>query len=89
MLVAEMWMEEVARAVGRPAHEVRALNMYAEGDATHYGQTLTHCRLGQCWSQARRGRARAPAVSRAAAYATSDAAGCGCCHAPLPVVPCF
>ena len=37
-MFAEMWMERIARTVGRPVHQVRAANMQNEGYVTHYGQ---------------------------------------------------
>jgi CO/xanthine dehydrogenase Mo-binding subunit len=38
LMFAEMWTEQIARVVGRPDHEIRELNMYKEGDVTHFGQ---------------------------------------------------
>ena len=32
---------------------VRSLNLYQEGDRTHYNQTLDHCTLERCWSECR------------------------------------
>lgn len=52
-MVAEMWIDHVARSVGKPAQEVRELNMYHEGDVTHFGQALEHCRVRTCWEQVR------------------------------------
>ena len=53
MMVAEMWMDRIARTVGRSPEEVRALNMYREGDKTHYGQVLDGCQLRPCWDHVR------------------------------------
>lgn len=27
------------------------MNLYKEGDRTHYNQELVHCTLGRCWDQ--------------------------------------
>eukprot|EP00983_Pelagomonas_calceolata_P062482 1147322-Pelagomonas_calceolata.AAC.15 len=53
-MFAEMWVEQIAKVVGKPDHEVRQLNMYKEGDITHFGQAMEHCRVGPCWEQAMR-----------------------------------
>jgi CO/xanthine dehydrogenase Mo-binding subunit len=37
-MFAEMMIDQVARTLGRPAHEIREINMYREGDVTHFGQ---------------------------------------------------
>ena len=50
-MFAEMWIEQVARTVGLPAHELRAANMQHEGYVTHYGQPMVDCRIGTCWDQ--------------------------------------
>ena len=31
--------------------KVRYLNMYNEGDLTHYGQVLEHCNIRKCWEE--------------------------------------
>lgn len=52
MMVCNMWMDHVARAVGVPLPSLQRLNLYAaEGDVTHFGQVLTHCRLPRCWEE--------------------------------------
>ena len=40
MIVAEMWMDHLARELGKPVEALRELNMYHEGDLTHFGQLL-------------------------------------------------
>ncbi|GFH18707.1 uncharacterized protein HaLaN_15555 [Haematococcus lacustris] len=47
----QMTVEQVARAVGRPVHEVRELNMYQEGDVTHFKQVLEVFRAPTCWKE--------------------------------------
>ncbi|KAJ9512823.1 hypothetical protein QJQ45_029028 [Haematococcus lacustris] len=51
LMFAEMTVEQVARAVGRPVHEVRELNMYQEGDVTHFKQVLEVFRAPTCWKE--------------------------------------
>lgn len=45
MLVTEMWMDRVAHMTGKPLHTVREMNMYREGQTTHFGQALTSSTL--------------------------------------------
>lgn len=42
-MVAEVLMDHLARAHGKDAAEMRELNMYKEGDTTHFQQTLDGC----------------------------------------------
>ncbi|XP_062236272.1 xanthine dehydrogenase/oxidase [Platichthys flesus] len=51
MMVAECWMTDVAQTVGRPAEEVRRLNLYVEGEATACNQVLDSCSLDRCWDE--------------------------------------
>jgi len=43
MMVAEMWVDHIARTLGRPPEAIRELNFYREGDTTHFGQVLEGC----------------------------------------------
>ncbi|MEW5297568.1 MAG: hypothetical protein WDW36_000770 [Sanguina aurantia] len=52
LMFAEMWVEQISRAVGKPVVDVRSANMYREGDLTHYGQALEACRMRPCWEAA-------------------------------------
>ena len=54
MLLMEMWLDRVAKTVGRPLTEVRALNLYQEGDITHFGQALERCHIQRCWDEVMR-----------------------------------
>lgn len=45
MIIAETYMDHIARALGKPPAAVRALNMYKEGDRTHFGQVLEGCQV--------------------------------------------
>ena len=47
--MTEMWLDRVARTVGKPLQAVRELNLYSEGDRTHYGQVLNGCQVGSSW----------------------------------------
>lgn len=51
MLVASMWMDAVAQALGMPMHTLQERNMYGEGAITHFGQELVHNRLPACWQR--------------------------------------
>uniref|UniRef100_A0A5F8H074 xanthine dehydrogenase n=1 Tax=Monodelphis domestica TaxID=13616 RepID=A0A5F8H074_MONDO len=51
MLIAEYWMSEVALTCRLPAEEVRRLNMYKEGDLTHFNQKLEGFTLPRCWDE--------------------------------------
>ncbi len=51
MVIAEELLDRVARACAKPAHEVRALNFYREGDRTHYGQLVRDAgRIERIWT---------------------------------------
>ena len=43
MMVAELLMDHLARTHGKDAAEMRELNMYKEGDTTHFKQILDGC----------------------------------------------
>ena len=45
MMVAEVVMDHLARAVGKSSAAMRELNLYKEGDTTHFGQTLDGCQV--------------------------------------------
>lgn len=50
MLVANTWMDALARKLGMPVEAVQERNLYAEGAVTHFGQPLVHNRLHACWN---------------------------------------
>lgn len=57
MMVAEVIMDHLARACGKSAAEIRSLNIYKEGETTHFGQVLDGCQVTHahhtvlcCWS---------------------------------------
>ena len=45
MMVAEVIMDHLARTCGKSAAEIRSLNMYKEGETTHFGQALDGCQV--------------------------------------------
>ncbi|XP_061480984.1 xanthine dehydrogenase/oxidase [Rhineura floridana] len=51
MMVAECWMSDIAMKCGLPAEEVRKLNLYNEGDLTHFNQKLEGFTLQRCWEE--------------------------------------
>ncbi|HPA01896.1 MAG TPA: xanthine dehydrogenase molybdopterin binding subunit [Chiayiivirga sp.] len=52
VLVAEEILEQIARHLGLPAHEVHARNFYREGQTTHYGQPVRDNHMARLWRQA-------------------------------------
>jgi xanthine dehydrogenase/oxidase len=51
MLIAENWIERIARVVNRPTEEIRELNFQQEGHTLHYGQNLEGCHLQNVWTE--------------------------------------
>lgn len=51
MMIAECWMSKLARKCGLPPEEVRNLNLYNEGDLTHFNQKLEGFTLRRCWDE--------------------------------------
>ncbi|XP_055492323.1 LOW QUALITY PROTEIN: xanthine dehydrogenase/oxidase-like [Leucoraja erinacea] len=51
MLIAETWMDAVIRKSGLPADQVRRLNLYKEGDITHFSQKMEDVNIGKCWDE--------------------------------------
>ncbi len=52
VIVGEEIVEQVARHLGLPAHEVRERNFYREGQTTHYDQPVIDSHMHELWSQA-------------------------------------
>uniref|UniRef100_A0A8D2LUU1 Xanthine dehydrogenase/oxidase n=1 Tax=Varanus komodoensis TaxID=61221 RepID=A0A8D2LUU1_VARKO len=48
MMIAECWMSDIALKCGLPAEEVRKLNLYNEGDLTHFDQKLEGFTVPRC-----------------------------------------
>ncbi|NXV76184.1 XDH oxidase, partial [Atlantisia rogersi] len=51
MMIAECWMSDLALKCGLPPEEVRKLNLYNEGDLTHFNQKLEGFTLRRCWDE--------------------------------------
>jgi xanthine dehydrogenase/oxidase len=51
MLVAETWINHVAEFLKLPAEHIREINMYKEGQMTHFNQPLEDFRLPKLWSK--------------------------------------
>ncbi|XP_041418515.1 xanthine dehydrogenase/oxidase isoform X4 [Xenopus laevis] len=51
MLVVEAWMNDIIQTCGLPAEQVRQLNLYSEGDLTHFNQKLESCTVHRCWEE--------------------------------------
>lgn len=51
MAVVENVLADVATYLGMDPTAVRTLNMYREGDRTHYNQPLEYCTLNRCWTE--------------------------------------
>lgn len=52
-MVCENIVTHVASYLKMDPMAVRSLNLYREGDQTHYNQILDHCTLDRCWSECR------------------------------------
>ncbi|XP_075719550.1 xanthine dehydrogenase/oxidase [Rhinoderma darwinii] len=51
MMVVETWMSDVAETCRLPPEHVRKLNMYQEGDLTHFNQKLEAFNVHRCWDE--------------------------------------
>uniref|UniRef100_A0AAG5CVM4 Xanthine dehydrogenase n=1 Tax=Anopheles atroparvus TaxID=41427 RepID=A0AAG5CVM4_ANOAO len=51
MMVAETMMRHVARTLKKDYIELIDLNMYHEGDTTHYNQLIEGCNVRKCWQE--------------------------------------
>ncbi|MEE6473682.1 hypothetical protein FKM82_010138 [Ascaphus truei] len=51
MFVTEAWMTDVAQTCSLPPEQVRRLNLYSEGDLTHFNQKLEGFTVERCWEQ--------------------------------------
>ncbi|XP_053568605.1 xanthine dehydrogenase/oxidase [Bombina bombina] len=51
MMVTETWMSDIALTCGLPPEQVRKLNMYNEGDLTHFNQKLEGFTVHRCWDE--------------------------------------
>ena len=51
MMFAESWISDVARVCGLNQNHVRELNMYKEGELTHYNQAVEDNQLQSIWKE--------------------------------------
>ena len=51
MLVCETYIEHLAKALSMDVSEVRKINMYKEGECTHYGQPVVNNPLPRLWEE--------------------------------------
>ena len=53
MMIAETYIDHIAKTIGKPAEAVRAANFYTDGQLQPYGQPLPAARLHECWKLVR------------------------------------
>ena len=46
LLAAEFWMDHVAGVLKMPTEQLREINMFREGEETHFTQILEKCQVG-------------------------------------------
>ncbi|KAJ8968545.1 hypothetical protein NQ317_002627 [Molorchus minor] len=51
MYLAECVVQHIADFLQKDPIEVSCINLYKEGDITHYNQKLINCTLGKCWDE--------------------------------------
>ncbi|CAH2076598.1 unnamed protein product, partial [Iphiclides podalirius] len=51
MLAAECMIRDIATVLNKDYEEIVRINLYKEGDLTHYNQKLTYCTLSRCWNE--------------------------------------
>ena len=51
MLVAETWIDHVASTLKKPIEEIKKINMYTEGQLTHFNQKLEDFRVPRLWEE--------------------------------------
>ncbi|XP_014214853.1 xanthine dehydrogenase-like [Copidosoma floridanum] len=51
MFAGETIIHHVADYLGRDVIELSEMNLYNEGDVTHYNQTLINCTIKRCWEE--------------------------------------
>jgi len=52
MMVIESIMEKLARSTGMSKAKLTEMNIYSDGESTHYGQEIKHCQARRCWNEA-------------------------------------
>lgn len=51
MLATETMIRGVASCLGKNYEEIIEVNLYREGQLTHFNQALTYCTLQRCWNE--------------------------------------
>nr|QEO19120.1 rosy [Oiovelia cunucunumana] len=51
MFISDTMFRHIAETLNKDYTEIIELNMYKEGDCTHFNQKLIHCTLERCWSE--------------------------------------
>lgn len=51
MFAAENMIRDVAAYLNKDYVDLARLNLYKEGDITHYNQKLDYCTLQRCWNE--------------------------------------
>ncbi|KAK7788687.1 hypothetical protein R5R35_008349 [Gryllus longicercus] len=51
MFFAETMIRDIATYLGKEPSEVAEINLYQEGNITHYNQPLLNCTLQKCWTE--------------------------------------
>ncbi|CAK7219419.1 hypothetical protein SBRCBS47491_003837 [Sporothrix bragantina] len=54
LFIAESYMSEVADRLGMPVEQLRAINMYKDGELTHFNQTITDWHVPLMYEQLRK-----------------------------------
>lgn len=49
--LSETYMTHIATALGMSPIKIREINMYKEGDLTHFNQVLEKCNIRRCWDE--------------------------------------
>lgn len=51
MYAAECILQDIADYLNKDPVKLSELNLYKEGDTTHYNQKLINCTLDKCWKE--------------------------------------
>ncbi|XP_054265333.1 xanthine dehydrogenase-like [Macrosteles quadrilineatus] len=51
MFIGETMMRQVAAYLNKDPFQICSMNLFKEGDITHYKQDLKYCTLDRCWSE--------------------------------------
>lgn len=51
MLLAEHYIRDIAYHMNMDPVDLVKVNLYEEGQITHYNQTLTKCTIKRCWEE--------------------------------------